>query len=313
MSRALLAGVIFGYSPALAWADGGPSPAELNEARERFGEARKLEEAGQFQAALNLFQQVGKVKMTPQVRFHIALCLMHTGKPVDALTNFRTAIQEAGSSSPNVVTEARQHVASLEKEVAIVTVHVHPDAPTPTVLLDEREVPARTPFDAEAGTHRLRFQMGGQTVDERSLDLKKGSRVEVEFTGPRASESGSGGGSTSGGRIASYVAFGVAGAGAIGVGAFALLRADRLAMVEAACPTFTGCSKSLEPVVREGKLYASAVNVFAGVTAVATVAGVILFIVSPSSSPPAPSHGLNVRVVPVLGRGTGFVLLEGRY
>lgn len=313
MARALLVCVIFSQSPSRAWADGGPSPAELNEARERFAEARKLEEGGQFQAALGLFQQVAKVKMTPQVRFHIALCLMHTGKPVEALADFRTAIQEAGSSSPNVVTEARQHVASLEKQVAIVTVHVHPEAPTPIVLLDERVVPARRPFDAEPGTHRLRFQLSGQTVDERSLDLEKGSRVEVEFTGPRTAKTEPSGSSTSGVRIASYVAFGIAGAGAIGAGTFALLRADRLATVEAACPTLTGCSRTLEPVVREGKSYSAALNVFAGVTVVAAITGVILLIVSPSAPAPTSTHGLDVRVVPMLGQGSGFVFLEGRY
>lgn len=313
MARALLVCVFFSHSPSRAWADGGPSPTELNEARERFGEARKLEEAGQFLAALGLFQKVAKVKMTPQVRFHIALCLMHTDKPVEALANFRTAIEEAGSSSPNVVTEARQHIASLERQVAIVTVHVHPEAPTPTVLLDERVVPARTPFDAEPGPHRLQFQLSGKTVDERSLNLEKGSRVEVEFTGPRSVDAGPAGSSTSGVRTASYAAFGVAGAGAIGVSAFALLRADRLAMVEATCPTLTGCSRTLVPVVREGKSYASAVNVFAGLTGVAAVAGVILLIASPSAPAPTSTHGLNMRVVPMVGQGSGFVFLEGRF
>jgi len=312
VARTLLAWAFFVHLPAEARASEGPTQAELNEARERFGDARKLEEAGQFQAALERFQQVAKVKMTPQVRFHIALCLMHTDKPVEALTNFRTAIQEAGSSHPNVVNEANQHIATLEKQVAIVTVHVHPEAPTPTVLLDERVVPARAPFDAEPGPHRLRFQLAGQTVDERSLDLKKGTRIEVEFTGPRSGD-GSSRGSTSGGRIASYVAFGVAGASAIGVAAFAWLRADRLATVEASCPTLMGCSRTLEPVVREGKSYASAANVLVGVSAAATIAGVILFVASPSSSGSLASQGMNFRVVPVLGRGSGFVVLEGQY
>jgi hypothetical protein len=312
VARVLVVWAIFMQVPVHARAAEAPTAAELNEARERFAEARKLEEAGQFPAALALFQQVAKVKMTPQVRFHIALCLMHTDKPVDALTNFRTAIQEAGSSSPNVVNEAKQHIATLEKQVAIVTVHVHPEAPTPKVLLDERIVPAREPFEAEPGPHRLRFQLAGQTVDERSLNLQKGTRIEVEFTGPRSSD-GEARGSTSGGRIASFVAFGIAGASAIGVGTFAFLRADRLATVEASCPMLTGCSRTLEPIVREGKSYASAVNVLIGVGAAATVAGVILFVASPSSSGSRPTQGMNFRVVPVLGRGTGFVVLEGQY
>jgi hypothetical protein len=305
----LLASALLVVAPMQSWATGDPSPAQLNEARERFGAARKLEEAGQFQQALTLFQDVARVKMTPQVRFHIALCLMHLGKSIEALTNFRTAIQEAGSSSPNVVVEARTHITTLEAQIASVTVQVRPDSPTPTVFLDDRSVPTGTPFDAEPGAHRLRFQLAGKTIEERSLNLPKGGRVEVEFTAPPASDQTT----TSGGRVASFVAFGLAGAGAIGMGTFAFLRAERLATVEAACPSFTGCDPNLQPVVREGKTYASAVNVLAGVTAATAIAGVVLFIVSPGSSPQQRPHALDVRVVPAFARGAGFVVVEGRY
>jgi thioredoxin-like negative regulator of GroEL len=109
---AIISAIMFVF-PDRAWATDALSAAQLNEARERFSQGRKLEDAGRFEEALVAFRQVARVKTTPQVRFHIALCLMHTNQPVAALEEFHTAIFEAGTTAPNVVAEAKQHIATL--------------------------------------------------------------------------------------------------------------------------------------------------------------------------------------------------------
>jgi len=240
-----------------------PSPAELSEARERFAEGRRLEEAGHFGEALVIFQSVARVKTTPQVRFHIALCWMNMGKPVEALTNFRTARQEAGDSAPNVVAEAKEHIATLQQRVAVVTVNVPPDDPTLSVTLDDRAVTSGVPFDVEPGNHHVVLRKSGQTVDERWMTLGAGEQSRVELA-PRVESAPPPTNSTttptapvetnhttntttnpstnvvkdavtnppknavSVRQVATVVAFGVAGAGVVGLSTFAVVREGRL-------------------------------------------------------------------------------------
>jgi hypothetical protein len=303
--RALIAFAIIIAVPTQAWSSDEPSASEINEARERFAEGRRLEEAGQFGEALVIFQGVGRVKMTPQVRFHVALCLMHTGKHAEALTHFRLAMQEAGTTAPNVVAEAKEHIATLEKRVAALTVVIPTNDPSLTVTLDEHAITPNVPVDAEPGNHRVVLRRDGEAVEEREVKLAAGERSRLELSASAAGPSGR--------RKASIVAFSVAGASVVGASVFAFLRAERLATLEAACPSFTGCSQSLEPVVRDGKTFSAAVNVLAGVAGVATAAGIVLFVTSRSSAPKHPASVADVRVSPFVGPGGGFVALHGRF
>lgn len=325
---AVTAGVLIATHAGRAWSGAEPSSAELQEARARFAEGRRLEEAGHFGEALVIFQRVARVKMTPQVRFHIALCHKHLGKPVEALANFRLAIQEAGDTAPNVVAEAKEHIATLEPKVAVVTVDFASSDPSFSITLDERAVNPGVPLDVEPGSHHVVLRKAGQTVDERWMTLGAGKRSRVELS-PRAeapsaptnpTEQTNTSQSTnppshpsSGLQVGSIVAFSVAGAGVVGLATFALLRADRLAKLEAACPSFTGCDPGLEPVVQEGKTYATGVNAFVAVTGTATVAGIVLFAVAQRSTPRRGSKFVDVQVNPMVGLGGAFVTLEGRF
>jgi hypothetical protein len=291
--------------PTRVWASEPASPTEINEARERFAEGRRLEESNQFGEALEIFQGVGRVKMTPQVRFHIALCLMHTGKHAEALRTFRLAMQEAGTTAPNVVAEAKDHIETLEKRVAALTVVVPSNDPRFTVTLDGHPIAAGVSVDADPGDHTLALLHDGQTVNERQVTLDAGKRSRIELSSqadpPNVRRTGS------------IVAFSIAGASVVGVSVFAFLRAERLATLEAACPSFAGCDQSLEPVVRDGKTFSAAINVFGGVAAAATVAGIVLFASSRSSSPKRALHVVDMRVSPVIGSSSGFVSVHGRF
>src|SRR4030095_11314931 len=68
---------------------------ELARARAQFQQATELEQAGNFAAAVQAFREVGQVRMTPQVRFHIAVCEEKLGRWVAALGSFELALQGA--------------------------------------------------------------------------------------------------------------------------------------------------------------------------------------------------------------------------
>ena len=67
-----------------ASANNEPSAAELASARSLFNEARTAEEQGEWQDAIARLDAVAKVKMTPQVRFHLGLCQEHLGRLLEA-------------------------------------------------------------------------------------------------------------------------------------------------------------------------------------------------------------------------------------
>src|SRR5262249_44944671 len=71
-----------------------PSSAELASARSLFNEARAAEERGDWNEALIKLDAVAKVKLTPQVRFHLGLCQEHLSLLLESLNNLERAASE---------------------------------------------------------------------------------------------------------------------------------------------------------------------------------------------------------------------------
>ncbi|MRG91218.1 hypothetical protein [Polyangium spumosum] len=301
----MLAGTV---GPAHALASGPPTAAELKEAREQFTRGRQLEDEGKFAEALALFQRVGQVKMTPQVRFHIALCLEHTGKLADALETFRLAAREAKPTAPTVVTEANEHIEALEKRVPTLTVVVTDGSPGDVITLEGRPVTAGSANRVDPGAYTLVLRRDGEVTREQHVTVEEGQTLRVELaTTADVGKPRPGPSSTQ--RTLGFAALGLSAASLVTMGVFIGLRADRLSDVEAACPTLTGCDRSVAPLAEEGATYATLVNVFAGLSGAAAAAGVALLLTAPATS--TPSAGL--RLQPVLAPGVGFVSIEGRF
>ena len=81
--------------PALTAPEARTSKSAIDRARAQFQQGLALETAGDWTGALDLFQQVALVKLTPQVRFHIGLCEEHLGHLVAALGDYELAAHEA--------------------------------------------------------------------------------------------------------------------------------------------------------------------------------------------------------------------------
>src|SRR5262249_47147754 len=74
--------------PVYAQKAGVPSKVDLEKAKKAFFEGIAFEEQKKWDEALKRFEAVAKVRMTPQVRFHIALCKENLGMLVEALHDF---------------------------------------------------------------------------------------------------------------------------------------------------------------------------------------------------------------------------------
>ncbi len=90
---------------------------ELKQARAQFQQATELERAGNWAAALQRFREVGQVRMTPQVRFHIAVCEENLGRLVAALGGYELALAEADTVGPDFRTEVEQSIVRLRARI----------------------------------------------------------------------------------------------------------------------------------------------------------------------------------------------------
>jgi tetratricopeptide (TPR) repeat protein len=152
-----------------------PTEAELNQARARFAAARALEDGGRWAEALTLFQRVAEVKMTPQVRFHIGLCLENVGLWTQALDVYTQAVSEAGEGAPEVVTEANEHLGKLQASIPTISVCVAGAEPGDALLLDHRPLPLdepALPIRADPGPHTAEVWRGGALMAREFFALQ---------------------------------------------------------------------------------------------------------------------------------------------
>src|SRR5262249_5753978 len=116
-------------------AAGDPKGDSLAQLRAVFSEGRALEDKGRWADALEKFKEVAAAKMTPQVRFHIALCEENLGKLVSAMRGFQLAASEgtaAGSSAVEVPPAANQHAEALRGRIPNLHTAATPNLTPPT-------------------------------------------------------------------------------------------------------------------------------------------------------------------------------------
>lgn len=322
-------------------ASAGPEPtgAQLNQARERFGEARRLEEAGRWRDALTQLLRVAEVKMTPQVRFHIALCWESLGLWTEALDGYAQAAGEAKGSAPDVMQEANEHIRKLDSSMPTVTLRVKGAEVGDALFLDQRPLlidDHPLAIRADPGPHRAEVRRGETVVAREFLTLepKTTRRIELNVGSVAEPPPGwvdpanadpnrpSGGdrlpprpsdGSTQ--RALGYAALGLGGASGIATLVFVGLRGSALGRLDAACPTLVGCPRSVEPIVSEGKTYATLINVFGVLTGAAAVGGVVLLITAPSrpTSPGKTASSSAFTLSPRVGLGAAGISVEGAF
>lgn len=163
------------------------TPEELAAARQLFNEGKELEKQKSYEGALEKFKKVAGVKMTPQVRFHIALCEENLGHLVEAINGFDLAADEAkraGSTATEVAENAPKRADALRERVPTLQLTVTGKVLTSKILLDATPVAAAaigvaTPLDP--GDHAIEVQdAAGKVTFHRDLKLEEGAREHLE-------------------------------------------------------------------------------------------------------------------------------------
>src|SRR5690348_10054221 len=100
-----------GLAPGVARAE---TPVELKRARAQFQRGIELEQASNWSEAIQQFREVGQVRMTPHVRFHIAFCEEGLGRLVTALGGYELALSEADQVGPDFKGEVETAIKNLK-------------------------------------------------------------------------------------------------------------------------------------------------------------------------------------------------------
>jgi hypothetical protein len=288
---AVVASAALGPSPARA-AEGG-----LAQLRQVFAEGRQLEDKGHWAEALDKFKEVAATKMTPQVRFHIALCEENLGKLVSAMKGFDLAAAEgtaAGSSAVEVPPAAKEHVEALRARVAKIHLEVHGKPRTSKIVLDDAPLGDKelgADVEVDPGSHVVEVrQASGKVTFHKELTLEEKGSETLEVTvadpdegpvnppppPPPAPAS----------RLPAYVTGGAGLVVLAGSGVFFALRASNIATVAAHCAADgTHCDPSYQSLAGQGQVYNGLADALLGIGLAGVAAGTVLFFVLPAKKP----------------------------
>jgi hypothetical protein len=322
-------GAVFALLAAASLASA-PAPAnaqptkDLTQLRQIFGDGRALEEKKDWAGALEKFKDVAAAKMTPQVRFHIALCEEKLGRLASAKHGFELAAAEAaaaGSAAAEVPTAAKEHIDDLAGRVAKIRIQVKGKLKTSKISLDDRvlaEADLAADIEVDPGAHAVEVHdVSGTKTFRKELTLEEKGEGSVEVTiadrdEPPVPPPASSGPS----RVPAYVTGAVGAAALITSGVFFGLRASTIATITAHCRdqvALTGCQVTDAPLYSQGKTDTYVADALLGIGAAALATGVILFFVlAPKRDAKASAVSLPRRAVWISPTGSG-VRLSGSF
>lgn len=154
----------------------------MEEARANFQRALELEQARDYAGALKLFRQVGQVKLTPQVRYHIAACEENLGKMVAALGGYELALKHGQGMPAGFLAEVEQSIEYLKQRIPTVIVSRGDGAQAAVIELDgvqlgSKSIGIEVPLDP--GPHVVRATASGYRDFEETLSVSEGDREEI--------------------------------------------------------------------------------------------------------------------------------------
>jgi hypothetical protein len=148
-------------SPSALAAD---DETELQRLRLVFADGQALEIAGRWADALARFDEVARVRKTPQVEFHQALCLERMGRLLQAERVFKSARANAVVAAPVVVIEADSHLVDLATRIPRVHIAISGEARNLVLKLDGVELAGPSTARVDPGPHVLVAMRDGRTI-----------------------------------------------------------------------------------------------------------------------------------------------------
>lgn len=320
LCRLLLAlGLLFGATPALA-----ENPTELKRARAQFQRGIELEQAGNWAEAIQQFREVGSVRMTPQVRFHIAYCEENLGRLVTALGGYELALAEAEQVGADFKNEVETAITRLRERIPKLLIERGAGADAAAVQLDgidlgASSIGAEIPLDP--GPHAVTATAPGYQPFSATATLKERetTRVLLELVPEPVPPPGEGKPgqvivvtrTESPKRLVPYIVGGAGVAALISGGVLFGLHQATAADLEERCPDKNACPERYRDTYDRMRLYGWAAGISAGVgvAAIGVAVGLIVF----EKKPPAVNGGAALTLQPGAPGSLAGASLSGRF
>jgi len=271
---------------------------ELSRARAQFQRAIELEQAGNYSTALEQFRDVGQVRMTPQVRFHIASCEEKLGRLVTALGGYQLALADADSVGEDFKAEVQTAVSRLEASIPKLVIVRGTGAEAAEIQLDgvalgASSVGVAVPLDP--GPHSVSAKAPGALPFSQTVTIAENEQKNVEVTlspepqevrpkpNPPATVAPADGNQ----RLIPYVIGGVGIASLIGSGVLFGLRQSTLSDLEEQCPSHNNCPPSAADDYSNLKLYNVTSQVALGVGVACVGTAVTMLVLQRKHAAPA--------------------------
>lgn len=304
--------------PALA-----QDTSELKNARAQFQQATELEQAGNWTAALQAFREVGQVRMTPQVRFHIAVCEEKLGRLVAALGGYELALADAEKVNADFKAEVEANVSKLRARIPKLVIERGPGAGAAAIELDgvavgDSSVGVEVPLDP--GPHAVTAKAPNRKPFEASVTLaeEQTARLSVvleELPPEVRNRPGGLPAERPPSKVVPFVIGGVGVASLIGSGVLFGLRQSTLSELESACPTRSDCPPSKQSRYDDLKFYhyGAQVTLGVGVAALGTAAALLFFQSKKKEPPPRAATLTLLPAVPVRASDPLGATLSGAF
>jgi hypothetical protein len=170
---------------AVASAVAAPSAKELSRARAKFQQATELEQAGNFTAAIELFREVGQVRMTPQVRYHIAHCEEKLGRLLAALGGYELAASDAQKVDKSFEKEVLARAEDLRTRIPKLVIRRGEGAAAARIELDGVALGSSsvgTELKVDPGPHQVTARASGYEPFSTTVELAERDTKTVEVT-----------------------------------------------------------------------------------------------------------------------------------
>jgi hypothetical protein len=272
---------------------------ELSKARAQFQRAIELEQAGNYSTALEQFRDVGQVRMTPQVRFHIASCEEKLGRLVTALGGYQLAFADADSVGEDFKAEVAAAVSRLEAGIPKLVIQRSTGAEAAEIQLDGVALGASSvgvPVPLDPGPHSISAKAPGALPFSQTVTIAENEQkiVAVALTPepqearPSASADPAAPVDKGNPRLIPYVIGGVGVASLISSGVLFGLRQSTLSDLEDQCgPNHDACPSSAADDYSNLKLYNVTAQVALGVGVACVGTAVTMLLLQRKHTPPA--------------------------
>jgi hypothetical protein len=134
-------------------------PEAKSKAQVLLKQGSALFEEGDYQSALDKFEQAYAIFPSPKLQFNIAQANRDLGRPVEALTAYEKFLALAPDASPDALSDARKSSADLRGKLGQLKINCWPA--DSEVTLDGRgagATPQREPIWAVPGYHQITIQ-----------------------------------------------------------------------------------------------------------------------------------------------------------